>query len=50
LDLFGFSCALGGPDGLTLFMVAAEWNGFENIGKGPRTGQVYTAKVDVPRV
>ena len=47
-DLFGFSCALGGPEGRTLFMVAAEWNGFENIGKGPRTGRVYTVEVDVP--
>ena len=47
-DLFGFSCALGGPDGRTLFMVAAEWSGPENIGKGPRTGVVYTAEVDVP--
>jgi sugar lactone lactonase YvrE len=47
-DLFGFSCALGGPEGRTLFMVAAEWNGYENIGKGPRTGLVYTAEVDVP--
>ena len=48
-DLFGFSCALGGPEGRTLFMVAAEWNGFENIGKGPRAGVVYTAEVEVPR-
>ena len=47
-DLFGFSCTLGGPDGRTLFMVANEWNGFENIGKGPRTGHVYTVEVDVP--
>ena len=47
-DLFGFSCALGGPEGRTLFMVANEWNGFENIGKGPRTGHVYTVEVDVP--
>ena len=47
-DLFGFSCALGGPDGRTLFMVAAEWSGYENIGKGPRTGVVYTAEVEVP--
>jgi hypothetical protein len=29
-------------------MVANEWNGYENIGKGPRTGQVYTVEVDVP--
>ena len=47
-DLFGFSCALGGPDGRTLFMVAAEWSGYENIGKGPRTGVVYAAEVEVP--
>ncbi|HEX5944893.1 MAG TPA: SMP-30/gluconolactonase/LRE family protein [Acidimicrobiales bacterium] len=46
-DLFGFSCALGGPDGRTLFMVAAEWSGYENIGKGPRTGVVYAAEVEV---
>jgi sugar lactone lactonase YvrE len=49
-DLFGFSCALGGLDGRTLFMIAAEWNGYENIGKGPRTGRVFTASVDVPGV
>jgi sugar lactone lactonase YvrE len=48
LDLFGFSCALGGPEGRTLFIVASEWNGYENIGKGPRTGHVYTVEVDVP--
>lgn len=48
LDLFGFSCALGGPEGRTLFMVANEWHGFENIGKGPQTGRVYTAEVEVP--
>jgi sugar lactone lactonase YvrE len=48
LDLFGFSCALGGPEGRTLFMVANQWNGYENIGKGPRTGHVYTLEVDVP--
>jgi sugar lactone lactonase YvrE len=48
LDLFGFSCALGGPDGRTLFMVVADWQGYENIGKGPRTGVVHTARVDVP--
>jgi len=49
-DLFGFSCALGGVDGRTLFMIAAEWNGYENIGKGPRTGRVFTASVEVPGV
>jgi sugar lactone lactonase YvrE len=48
LDRPAFSVALGGPDGTTLFMVANEWNGPENIGKGPRTGVVYVTEVDVP--
>jgi sugar lactone lactonase YvrE len=50
LDLFGFSCALGGAGGRTLFMVANDWKGYENIGKGPRTGRIYTIDVDVPGV
>ena len=49
-DLFGFSCALGGPDGRTLFVVANEWTGFEIIGKGPRTGHVSTVEVEVPGI
>ncbi len=48
LDRPAFSVALGGPHGTTLFMVANEWNGPENIGKGPRTGVVYMAEVTVP--
>jgi sugar lactone lactonase YvrE len=48
LDRPAFSVALGGPNGTTLFMVANEWNGPEQIGKGPRTGVVYTTEVDVP--
>lgn len=47
-QLFGFSCALGGNDGRTLFMVVDHWNGPENIGKGPRTGRVDIARVEVP--
>jgi sugar lactone lactonase YvrE len=47
LDRPAFSVALGGPDGTTLFMVANEWNGPENIGKGPRTGIVYFTEVEV---
>lgn len=49
-DLFGFSCAVGGDDGRTLFMVVDYWNGLENVGKGPRTGRVDIARVDVPGV
>jgi sugar lactone lactonase YvrE len=48
LDRPAFSVALGGPNGTTLFMVANEWNGPEQIGKGPRTGIVYTTEIDVP--
>ena len=48
LDRPAFSVALGGADGTTLFMVANEWNGPENIGKGPRTGIIYLTEVDVP--
>ena len=44
LDRFCFACMLGGADGRTLFMMAADWNGPENVGKGPRTGKVLTAK------
>jgi sugar lactone lactonase YvrE len=48
LDRFCFACMLGGTDGRTLFMMAAEWSGTENVGKGPRTGQVLTAQAPAP--
>jgi sugar lactone lactonase YvrE len=48
LDRAGFSCALGGPTGTTLYIVANRWQGFDNIGKGPRTGRVYSTEVPVP--
>ena len=35
LDRGCFACALGGPDGRTLFMVAAEWNGPASMIDGP---------------
>ncbi len=44
LDRGCFSCALGGPDGTTLFMVAAEWRGPEEMFAGDPTGQVLTAR------
>jgi sugar lactone lactonase YvrE len=50
LDRAAFACTLGGDDGRTLFMLAADWrmqDGFEdNIERlltGPETGQVLTA-------
>jgi sugar lactone lactonase YvrE len=48
LDRPAFSVTLGGPNGTTLFMVANEWNGPDQIGKGPRTGVVYYTEVDIP--
>jgi sugar lactone lactonase YvrE len=47
LDRGGFACALGGPDGATLFIAAAEWRGMAEM-VPPGTGQVLAADVDVP--
>ena len=51
LDRAGFACTLGGTDGRTLFMLAADWrmeDGFEDnierLTTGPETGQVATAR------
>ncbi|MGW2618150.1 SMP-30/gluconolactonase/LRE family protein [Streptomyces sp. NPDC001500] len=44
-----FACALGGPDGTTLFVVAAEWRGMtETEMVAPGTGRVLTVDVTVP--
>jgi sugar lactone lactonase YvrE len=47
----GFACTLGGTDGRTLFVLAADWRmqgGFEDnikrLTTGPETGQVVTAR------
>jgi hypothetical protein len=39
---------LGGEDGTTLFVNAANWTGTEGIGKGPRTGQVLGVEAPAP--
>ncbi|GHE89841.1 gluconolaconase [Amycolatopsis deserti] len=51
LDRAGFACTLGGEDGRTLFVLAADWrmaDGFEDnlerLLTGPETGQVCTAR------
>jgi sugar lactone lactonase YvrE len=49
LDRGCFACALGGADGRTLFMMATEWSGPENMFAEPRTGQVLTAEAPSPR-
>ena len=43
LDRGGFSCALGGADGRTLFIVATEWTGPAGMADGRRTGVVLAA-------
>ena len=40
LDRGAFACMLGGSDGRTLFVLAAEWGGFEEMDDAARTGQV----------
>jgi sugar lactone lactonase YvrE len=44
LDRGCFSCALGGPDGTTLFMVATQWRGTDRMTDKSRTGQLLTAQ------
>ena len=49
LDRGGFACALGGPAGTTLAIVAAEWLGMtERPPVAPGSGQVLIVEVDVP--
>jgi sugar lactone lactonase YvrE len=50
LDRGCFSCALGGPDRKTLFLVATVWRGFEHFADGSRTGQILSVEVSVPGV
>ena len=51
LDRSPFACMLGGPDGQTLFILAAEWRGIEAVGDAiaGRTGQVLTVRAPAPR-
>jgi sugar lactone lactonase YvrE len=43
-----FACMLGGPDGRTLFVAAAEWHGFDKIWDQPHAGQVLTTRAPAP--
>jgi sugar lactone lactonase YvrE len=47
LDRGCFACALGGPDGATLFMVANKWSGPANMLQGRNT-QVLTMPAPAP--
>src|SRR5260370_40634039 len=48
LDRGCFACMLGGADRKTLFMVATEWKGTENMTDGSRTGQILTVRAPAP--
>ena len=50
LDRSPFACMLGGPDGRTLFVLAAEWRGAEEVDEAlaARTGQVLTVRAPAP--
>jgi sugar lactone lactonase YvrE len=50
LDRGCFSCALGGRDRTTLFMVATQWHGTERMAGTSRTGQLLTAQASAPGV
>jgi len=44
-----FACMLGGSDGKTLYVTAAEWRGFEHMFDEARTGQVLAAAAPAPK-
>jgi sugar lactone lactonase YvrE len=50
LDRPCFSCTLGGPDGTTLFMLVAQWRGFDVIDQmaADRTAAVLAVPVAIP--
>jgi sugar lactone lactonase YvrE len=43
-----FACMLGGEDGTTLFIMAAEWRGLSGVSGDERNGQVLVAAATVP--
>jgi sugar lactone lactonase YvrE len=45
-----FACMLGGAEGRTLFILAAEWRGTGNPFEGPPTGRLLAAEAPAPGV
>jgi sugar lactone lactonase YvrE len=43
-----FACTLGGAAGKTLFMMEAEWHGFEKIAASFGTGRIFAVEVSAP--
>jgi sugar lactone lactonase YvrE len=50
LDRGCFACMLGGADGTTLFMMAAEWRGVDKMSDEARTGRVLNTEAPAPGV
>ncbi len=48
LDRGCFACMLGGPDGRTLFMMSADWEGPAAAADAARTGKVLTVEAPAP--
>lgn len=48
LDRGCFACMLGGPQGSTLFMLAAQWHGMQDMGRSAGTGRVFTSSAPAP--
>lgn len=44
-----FACMLGGDDAKTLFIVAAQWRGFEHMTDGSRNGVLLATRAPAPR-
>jgi len=49
LDRGCFACILGGADGRTLFLLAAEWSGPGQMSEMARSGQVLAVRAPAPR-
>jgi sugar lactone lactonase YvrE len=48
LDRGAFACMLGGADGRTLFIAAADWGGVSGMGAGGPTGQLLSVQAPAP--
>ena len=44
-----FACTLGGDDGKTLFVLVADWGGFEEMSDEARTGRVLSVRAPAPK-
>jgi sugar lactone lactonase YvrE len=47
VDRGAFACMLGGTDGRTLYIGAAEWHGMDRMLDGAGSGQILAERVTV---